>query len=56
MTLTEIPQQNPTTNPMLDNLFRQKGELVTQLEIGQQKLQVVNNQIGQIISQQPPAK
>jgi hypothetical protein len=34
----------------LEQLYRQKGELVTQLEIAQAKLQQVNQQIVEIIN------
>ena len=44
------PQRQVIT---LDELFRQKGELVTQLEIGQNKMQVINQQIQQILASQP---
>jgi len=36
----------------LDDLFRQKGEIVTQLEIAQQRLQFINNQIQSYYAQQ----
>ena len=40
-------------NPELQDLFRQKGELVTQLEVAQGKLQGINQRIAQILSQPP---
>ena len=42
--------QVPVAQDELKNLFAEKGELVTQLEIGQNKLQLVNNRIGQILN------
>ena len=49
---------NPNAqNDELKNLYAEKGELVTQLEIGQSRLQNINSRIAQIIgiSQgQPP--
>ena len=37
----------------VDELFRQKGELVTQLEIAQQKLQAVNQKLSQLLMVNP---
>ena len=42
-------------NDELKNLFAEKGELVTQLELGQAKLQQVNMRISQILNIQPQA-
>lgn len=41
-----------TNNPQdeIKNLFAEKGELITQLEIGQSKLQQVNLRIGQLLN------
>lgn len=36
----------------IDDLFKAKGELVTQMEVAQSKLQMVNAQIQQILNQQ----
>lgn len=49
---TQVPQQQPQV-VTIEELFRQKGELVTQLEIAQSKLQMINAQIQQIFNQQP---
>lgn len=39
------------TGPVdVNELYRQKGELVTQLEIAQQRLQNINAQISQLIN------
>ena len=47
----------PVSQEELKNLFAEKGELVTQLEIAQNKLQQVNMRIGQLLNlnQQPLA-
>ena len=37
----------------VDELFRQKGELLTQLEIAQQKLQAVNQKLSQLLMVNP---
>lgn len=37
----------------LKNLFAEKGELVTQLELGQSKLQQVNLRLSQLLNIQP---
>ena len=37
----------------IDDLFKQKGELITQLEVGQSKLQQVNLRLGQLLNIQP---
>ena len=37
----------------IEELYRQKGEIVTQLEICQSKLQMINGQLQQIFNQQP---
>ena len=36
----------------MEDLYRQKGEVVTQLEIAQAKLQMINSQIQQIFNAQ----
>lgn len=50
----------PVQLPIVDitTLFAQKGEIVTQLEILQGKLQLINQQLQQILNQQgmPPQK
>lgn len=35
----------------LDDLYRQKGELVTQLEVAQGRLQIINQQIQAVFNQ-----
>ena len=40
-----------------DELYRQKGEVMTQLEICQAKIQMINQQLQQLLNQQAiPAK
>lgn len=51
MSTTPIPQVQPNA-VSLDDLFRQKGELQTQLEIATGKLQIINQQIAQILGPQ----
>lgn len=46
--ITEVPVDKQSD---LTELFRLKGELVTQLEIAQGKLQQVNFQIQQVLNQ-----
>ena len=40
----------------IEELFRQKGELVTQIEIAQNRLNQVNLQLSQLINQQTQAQ
>lgn len=50
---------NPNPAPQtvtIDDLFRQKGEIVTQLEIAQGRLQMVNQQIQGYYNQQAVAQ
>lgn len=42
--------QVPVAQDEVKNLFAEKGELVTQLEIAQQKLQQVNMRLGQLLN------
>ena len=43
-----------TPQDEIKNLYAEKGELVTQLEIAQSKLQMVNNRLSQLIGIQQP--
>ena len=46
----------PATQPQivtLDELYRRKGEIVTQLEILQGQLQQLNQQISNVLNSQP---
>lgn len=45
--MAEIPVPNP--NQELANLYTEKGELVTQLEVAQGRLQTINMRIAQIL-------
>ena len=47
--MTQSVQPVPN-NDELKNLFAEKGELVTQLELGQFKLQQVNAKLNQILN------
>ena len=46
-----------TTQEEINQLYAEKGELVTQLELGQNKLSVVNQRLAQLlgINQQQPS-
>ena len=49
----------PVSQNEVKELFAEKGELVTQLEIAQSKLQQVNMRLGQLLNlnqAQPPVK
>lgn len=50
-----MTQPLPVNNDEIKSLFAEKGELVTQLEIGQSKLQQVNLRLAQLLNipQQP---
>jgi hypothetical protein len=50
MSTTPIPQNVQVVD--INQLFAQKGEIVTQLEILQGKLQIINQQLSQILNQQ----
>ena len=49
MAETPVPQNAIT----VEELYRQKGELVTQLEICQARLQMINQQLQGYLNQQP---
>ena len=42
----------PAGQDEIKNLFAEKGELITQLEIAQSKLQVVNTKLSQLLGLQ----
>lgn len=52
--MPEVPVNpaQPAQVITVEELYRQKGELVTQLEIVQQRLQIINQQLNQVFSQQ----
>ena len=47
---TPVPQNAQVIT--IEELYRQKGEIVTQLEICQGRLQIINQQLQQILNQQ----
>ena len=49
------PTQPVPQSPVItvEELYRQKGEIVTQLEIAQGRLQIINQQLQQFFNQQP---
>lgn len=50
MSTTPVP-----ANDEVKNLFAEKGEIITQLEIAQAKLQQINARLSQLLGlQQPP--
>ena len=55
-----VPPQGPTpitrqnAQALLDDLYRQKGELLTQFEMIQNKMQGINQQIMNLINIIPP--
>ena len=51
-TPTPVPQ-NPGQE--IGNLFSQKGELVTQIEIAQSKLNLINQRLSVILNSNPPS-
>lgn len=57
MTPNIVPQQPITPGQEIQSLFAQKGELVTQIEIAQAKLNQVNQRLAVILNAgqpQPP--
>ena len=58
MSNTAVPVQPPnppiTPGQEIQNLFSQKGELVTQIEIAQAKLNMVNQRLSQILNAGQP--
>lgn len=53
------PTNVPAAQPQIitiDELYRRKGEIVTQLELAQGQLQLINQQLQQILSTQAIAK
>lgn len=44
----------PNPQEEIKNLYAQKGELITQLEIAQNQLQQINMRLNQILGLQPP--
>ena len=54
---TAVPPQKTTPAQEINNLFAQKGELITTIEIAQNKLNQVNQRIANVInpSSIPPA-
>ena len=51
---TAVPLQKPNPGQEIQNLFTQKGELVTQIEIAQSKLSQVNQRLSIILNQGQP--
>jgi len=55
MTATPVNQPQPNTpGQEIQNLFAQKGELVTQIEIAQAKLQMINQRLSAILNSGQP--
>ena len=61
--VTQVPPHGPTgptpitpqnAQALLDDLYKQKGELLTQFEIIQNKMQGINQQIMNLINIIPP--
>ena len=52
--VTQVPQGPQTPSQEIGNLFAQKGELVTQIEIAQSKLNLVNQRLSGLLSTNQP--
>ena len=51
---TPVQPQKLTPGQEIQNLFAQKGELITQIEIAQNKLNQVNQRLGAILNAGQP--